>query len=627
MNNKKIFILAFTLLLISGCGLFTQKTPPVQYSKTEKTKFETAEKAFSNKNYEKAFQLYSDFINEFPESFFIPDAYLKNGLITETQDSKKALDIYKKIISKYPGSEAFFEASIHAANILIDTGSPEKALPVCDRALQKTDLENTKIRFLYIKAKAFYSLENYTQSVKIYNEIFKKDPIQYSQLRPLLSKAASKMDKKSLKKSFDLFLSNDASALFKKYYALALLKENNQAEAKKLLNEIVSAYPATQTYHEAKTELELIEKQAKVAIGVILPLSGQFAPYGEMALKAIQFATSEFITKNPDIKIKLLIEDNKSLESGSKTAAEKLIKNNVSAIIGPFHTAESACNYSEENLIPIIAMTHKPSITQNKSFVFRHFITPEMQSDALIDFATKKLSINTFAILYPDESYGENFMNSFFDSAKEKDCKIMGVEKYNPKSSDFSIPIRKLTGLYYEKLRETPEKGKTNEENELKPVIDFKAVFIPDGPLKAAALAPQLAYFDVINPVFLGPNLWEDEKLIKSSEGYMNQAYFTSLFFLESPRENVRNFSSSFESLFGAKPGFIEALSYDSAMIIFNSVKKAGSASPKLIRDSIISTPVFDSITGPTFFEITGECVKELIILKADSDNISRADF
>jgi hypothetical protein len=62
-------------------------------------------------------------------------------------------------------------------------------------------------------------------------------------------------------------------------------------------------------------------------------------------------------------------------------------------------------------------------------------------------------------------------------------------------------------------------------------------------------------------------------------------------------------------------------------MIIFNSVKKAGSASPKLIRDSIISTPVFDSITGPTFFEITGECVKELIILKADSDNISRADF
>jgi ABC-type branched-subunit amino acid transport system substrate-binding protein/predicted negative regulator of RcsB-dependent stress response len=631
MNSKKIFIISILILLFSGCGLLKKTDVDHIYSQAEKAKFENAENAFNKKKYDEALNLYTEFVQEFPASYFVPQAYLKKGLITETENTDQALDIYMKIISDYPGSDVFFEASVHAANILIDTGRPAKALPVCDRALKKTDSENTKIRFLYIKANIYFALENYYEAAKLYNEIFKKDPIQYHRIRPLLSETASKMSKTELSGAFDLFLSNDASALFKKYYALALLKEDNTEEAKLILNEIIDNYPATETYDEAKTELEMIQKKGKVSIGVILPLSGQFAPYGDMALKAVQFAVSDFISKNPDIKIKLLIEDNQSLESGSKEAAEKLIKNKVSAIIGPFHTAEAACEYSEKNLVPIIAMTHKPSITKNKSYVFRHFITPPMQAEALINFAKEKLSITTFAILYPDESYGETFMNSFFDAAKQNNCKIMGVEKYNPESSDFSIPIRKLTGLYYEDLREVSgdqKKSVSSKENEeLKPVIDFKAVFIPDGPAKAASLAPQLAYFDVFNPIFLGPNLWEDEKLIKASEGYIKEAYFTSLFFRNSSNEKVENFSRSYESLFGSKPGFIEALSYDSAMIIFNSVKKAGSASPRLIRDSIISTSVFDTVTGPTFFEISGECIKELIILKSDSKGIKEAKF
>ncbi|MDY0131411.1 MAG: ABC transporter substrate-binding protein [Desulforegulaceae bacterium] len=636
MDKTKVLSLAILLFLISGCAALKKDELHQLYSEVEKTKFETAEQAFNDKNYDKAKDLYIQFIKEFPASFYLPEAYLKKALITETTNPKKALGFYLKIISEHPDSDAFFEASIHSANIFIDLGKPEKALPICDRALKKTKREDTKIRFLYIKANVFLNLENYYQAAKIYNEIYKKDSVQYLQIRPLLSTAASKMDKKSLLKSFDLFSNDDASALFKKYYALALFKENNKEEAKNILNEILKNYPETETFNEAKAQLKLIESQDKISIGVILPLSGQLSPYGEMALKAIQFAVSEFLSINPEVEIRLFIEDNKSLESGSREAAEKLINNKVSAIIGPFHTAEAACEYSEANLIPIIAMTHKPSITKNKNFVFRHFITPSMQAEALVSFAKEKLLINSFAILYPDESYGEIFMNSFFDSAKKHSCNIMGVEKYNPDSADFSEPIKKLTGLYHKGLREIQaevkeeevekeEEKKSKKDEKLKPIVDFEAVFIPDGPFQTIALAPQLAYFDVFDPVFLGPNLWEDEKLIKSSEGYIKKAYFASLFYPGSSKEKVKKFLISYETLFGNKPGFIEALSYDSAMIVFESVKKAGSSSPQKIRDSIKSTPVFDTITGPTFFNLNGECIKELIILKSDSKGIKEA--
>lgn len=628
MQNKKIFILTLLIAINTGCGLFKKNEFQHNYSDFEKTKFETAQKAFNDRQYQKAQNLYMQFIKEFSDSGLVPEAYLKTALITESKNTEQALEIYLKIIKEYSNSEAFFEASIHAANILIDTEKTQQALLLCETALAKTNSENMKIRFLYIKANALLKLEKYYKAVQIYNEIYLKDPIQYSLIRPLIARTASKMDKESLLKSFDLFFNNDASALFKKYYALTLLKANDPAGAKKLLNDILNNYPSTETYAEAKRELELIEKKGKVSIGVILPLSGQFAPYGQMALKAIQFAVSDFTSKNPDIKINLLIEDNKSLDSGSEEAAKNLIENKVSAIIGPFHTAERACLYAEKNLIPIISMTHKPSITKNSSFVFRHFITPSMQAEALISFAKEILSIDTFAILYPDESYGKTFMNAFFDSALKNNCKIMGVEKYNPDSVDFSEPIKKITGIYYEDLREIKIENKNKSTNDkLQPVIDFKAVFIPDGPIKAASLAPQLAYFDVYDAIFFGPNLWNDESLIKSSEGYIKKAYFTALFFDQSDDENIKNFSKAYESLFGQKPGFIEAISYDSAMIIFDSVKKAGSASPQLIRDAILSTSVFQTITGPTFFEINGECVKELIILKSDSKGIRKAKF
>ncbi|MCB9494836.1 MAG: penicillin-binding protein activator [Desulfobacteraceae bacterium] len=629
MQNRKIFILVILLVINSGCGLYKKNDFEQQYSQQEKTEFDSAQIKFSNRKYEEAQKLYMNFINRFPDSVLVPEAYLKTALITEPDNSEKALEIYLQIIRDYPDSDAFFEASIHAANILAGISRPQEAISICDKALSKTDSENMRIRILYAKANALFNLQKYYDAVDVYNEIFMKDPGQYPQIRPFIAKTASQMDKESLLKSFDLFLNNDASALFKKYFALALLKENNQSDAKKILQEILDKYPATETYFEAKDELQLIEKKGKISIGVILPLSGQFAPYGEMALKAIQFAVSDFTYQNPGINIKLLIEDNRSLDTGSEEAAKKLIENKVSAIVGPFHTAEKACEYAEKNLIPIIPMTHKPSITKNKKFVFRHFITPSMQAEALVTFAREKLSLDTFAILYPDESYGETFMDAFFDSAIKNGCKIMGVEKYSTDSADFSDSIKKLTGLYYKDLREIkPESDKIDtEDEELKPVIDFKAVFIPDGPLKAASIAPQLAYFDVYDAVFLGPNLWNDERLVKSSEGYIKKAYFTSLFFEQSEDEKIKTFSDSFESLFGQKPGFIEAISYDSAMILFNSVKKAGSASPELIRDAIISTSVFDSITGPTFFEINGECVKELIILQSDNKGIKAAFF
>ena len=159
-------------------------------------------------------------------------------------------------------------------------------------------------------------------------------------------------------------------------------------------------------------------------------------------------------------------------------------------------------------------------------------MTPHMQTKAMASFAMNQMNLNRFAILYPDEYYGNIYMNLFWDEIVDLGGKIVGIESYDPMDTDFASPVKKLVGLYHsipdslkiefefrpseeietdplaridiglfgyipDKIRQVPElyfwgfpqtlgplsdganQGR-NREDELEPIVDFDALFIPD---------------------------------------------------------------------------------------------------------------------------------------------------
>ncbi len=641
MPNKILFICFTLIFILSSCTSIKKESIDKTILKEGRKSFEAAEQAFTSKNYEKAKILYKIFIDKHPESSLLPEAYLKSGLISELENKKAALDIYLDIIKKYPDSAAAQEAVIRAGNIFIDEGKYDSALKIAEDFLSKHISDYDRTRILYIKIKALLYNNKPYEAIEICKRIIEIDPDKYQNIRPFISKAASVFNKKQLLKAESLFKNQDAVALMKKYFAVLLLREKKFKEAAKILNDIINEYPYTETAEEAKIELENILSRNKWKIGCILPLSGQFQTFGEMGMKAIQLAVSNFNASNPEIEIKLFIEDNNSLESGSEKAALNLAEKKVSVIIGPFHTGNTAAEVAEKYKIPIMIMTHKPDITKDRTFVFRNFVTPSMQAMALVGYAKNILKKESFAVLYPKESYGKNFMNAFWDAVDIHNCTITGVESYDPDASDFSKSIKKLTGLYYKELRKIEEENEENNENisyeemeidseispgqnieipseeekEIEPVIDFQAIFIPDGSAKAGSIAPQLAYFDVTDILYLGPNLWQSSELSDYSEGYIKEAIFTTLFYNESIKPAAKRFTQSYEAVFEEKPGFIQAIIYDSAMFVFSAAMNAGVPSPESIRNSLVETPFFHGVTGNTSFDIKGECKKEITLL------------
>ena len=291
-----------------------------------------------------------------------------------------------------------------------------------------------------------------------------------------------------------------------------------------------------------------------------------------------------------------------------------------------------------------MTLTQKDNITSIGDYVFRNFITPQMQVRNIVDYTISTLGVDRFAILYPDETYGITFMNLFWDELIANGGKIVGVESYNPQHTDFADPIKKLVGLYYEipeDLKETAklelsETGDSSDQNQMlnprntdknnsqkdadedepEAIVDFDAVFIPDYPKTAGLIIPQLAFYDVKGVYLLGTNLWHSEVLIKMAPQYVQGAIMPDGFFAGSAAPVVQDFVSVFEETYQEKPGFIEAIVYDSAMILFSVLAQPDIRFKSDLKNKLISMETYMGVTGPTDFDENGEAQKQLHLLR-----------
>jgi len=70
----------------------------------------------------------------------------------------------------------------------------------------------------------------------------------------------------------------------------------------------------------------------------------------------------------------------------------------------------------------------------------------------------------------------------------------------------------------------------------------------------------------------------------------------------------------SFQETFGERPGFIEAIAYDTAMMLFHVIRKSDIGYP--LRDNLVHLRSFRGVTGLTSFDENGDARKILYLLQ-----------
>jgi ABC-type branched-subunit amino acid transport system substrate-binding protein len=190
------------------------------------------------------------------------------------------------------------------------------------------------------------------------------------------------------------------------------------------------------------------------------------------------------------------------------------------------------------------------------------------------------------------------------------------VEAYEPSQTDFADQIKKLVGLYYPRPEsEIPDQSRkdaanANLEEELLPIVDFDAIFIPDGYTQVGLIAPQLAYHDVTGIQLLGTNLWNSPKLVEMAAPYLQNSLFVDGFFTESNLPLTSQFVARYLKSFGDKPGYLEAQAYDTMRLLLDGLNQPGVTSRPLLRTALLGIQALSGVAGAASVGPDGEVHK-----------------
>lgn len=605
---------------------------PATYNRAE-VMFEEAEQRYKAKKYEEAVRMFNNVIAEFPDSPESAVALMKNGMIyKELGKFHEARRFFQKLIEQHPPGRLVDDAKIEILNTYLSEGNYQQTIRLASRLFKRSADGTYPPQVYMVVGNAYLMADEPENAVKLYTMAFKiASQSEKDLILEKLKSGIRQIPSDSLR-----LLIDQMDDKFPKGYLMYQLGLNhteveNYKEAISVLNDFIQKFPSHSESMQAKNLLDNLQKQPekeKYIIGCLLPLSGKYEKLGQLAWAGIEFALSQFSSKYKNPVIKIMVRDTGSDAAQTSKALADLASENAAAIIGPMINAEAAAQEAQNQKIPIITLTLAKNVTDYGDFVFRNFLTPEMQIKSMVSFMINTFGLKRFAVLYPKESYGATFMNLFWDEVVSQGGVVVGAQSYDITLTDFREPIKKLSGhfgkvsddLLRQHLYQFLGKKASSEDLRFskaiqKPAAELGAVFIPDSPAKAGMILPQLAYYDISGVYALGTNLWHSEKFIEMAGNYSQKAILTDGFFAESSNPYVQSFRQKFEVTYGHVPGFVEAVAFDTANLLMEILALQNIEHRSQLRDALIQVRDFPGVTGKTSFDPTGEAQKEAYVL------------
>ena len=263
-----------------------------------------------------------------------------------------------------------------------------------------------------------------------------------------------------------------------------------------------------------------------VYIGVLLPLTGKYARFGQEALNGIRMAMDK---KNNNLH--LWIEDTGSGNDAVIEGYNRLTQHGVDWVIGPLlssHT-KALLPYLKNNL-PVISLSKENSLAEGSPSLFIHNIAKNTQAAFMAHYAFEQ-GLRRMAIIYgthaSESSEAEAFSSAFTTLGGEISSKVL----LDSQGIDYRAKLHKLRedsddemlleSLLSERALFSPE---TELEIHMPPGID--GLYIATSGKQVAQLSGQLAYVDIRNIPILGSSRWMDGHLLDDRGRNLSSARF-----------------------------------------------------------------------------------------------------
>ncbi|MFZ9596290.1 MAG: penicillin-binding protein activator, partial [Bdellovibrionia bacterium] len=416
--------------------------------------------------------------------------------------------------------------------------------------------------------------------------------------------------------------------------SLKLRGRGQSAQAQPYLEALVRNFPKSPFYADALKQLTAppaASPSSSTVIGVLLPTTGKLAKYGAKSLQGIELAFELFNSTAKDSRFQLVIEDSGEDPETALLALERLVnEHQVSAVIGPLLSkgAERVAQKAQDFRIPLISLARKT--TPPNDFVFQSGLTQQLQAAEIARHALESLKLKRFAILYPDDKMGLEQAHAFWDAVESQGGQVMAIESYPPGETDFRKPVDRLVGLHYLDARQREldalaqqreangikkRTRKTEQFYDLKPIVDFEAVFIPDEPKVAGQIFPTFSYRDVDQMKFLGTSSWNSPDFLNRVQNYGELCSWVDSFSQGSTLASLSSFKDLYQATFHQEPTSLEATAYDAALILKSTLEDSSpGVSPEELKGKLMKVKNFPGVSGPITYQ-SGQYKRPLLFL------------
>ena len=585
--------------------------------------YSDAEKSFEDREYEKALEQYGQIVRRIPQGPVVLWAHIRRGEIHALKgDYESSVRELRTVPKRFDDDSFYAEAQYHLARSYSALGQYALSKKIAEDLLRQKLSSNRRIDLLTLTGDILLTENRPHDALLRYMEALKEKPDKAvaeqikSSVEDIVSRRLSLEERTAALETYGSGYPAGyiLYALVQSYYTVGDL-----VNARNYLKEYTAHFKDHPNYDDALalqqrfTEMEVVDRYA---LGCILPLSGKFARYGNMALDSVILAAGVFDPLH-STPVRIIVEDSRSDPETARELVLTLFSDHkVMGIVGPMgSTAAAAAALEAQKLgVPIMTMTQQDEITAIGDYVFRNFLTAEMQIKTLVRYAVENLGMKSFAILYPEDNYGIKMMNLFWGEVLAAGGEIRGVEGYDKKKTDFSDEIKSLTGL--------TSSDEDERREEPQPVIDFDALFIPDSYARVSMIAPQLAFYNVSGIQLLGTNALNSPDLTKGENEYIDGTIFVDGFFLNSYYPVVRDFIDRFYVAYNREPTDMEALVYDAARIMVTLLTDSHVEVRNDLKETLGQLKNYPGVTGMTSFLDGRDAEKSLSVLMIRKNEI-----
>jgi len=335
-----------------------------------------------------------------------------------------------------------------------------------------------------------------------------------------------------------------------------------------------------------------------IKIGEYASLTGKEASFGQSSHKGITMAIEEINAAGGVLgrRIELITEDNQTVPGQSGTIVRKLIaRDKVVALLGEVSSGRSleAAPIAQAARIPMIApAATNPKVTQVGSYIFRVCFIDPFQGTVMAKFAGGELRARRVAVISSVSNAYSVGLAKFFREKFVGDGGVIPVEqKYSEGDKDFRAQLTAIRAA------------------------GCDAVFVPGYYTEAALIVRQARELGLDMP-FLGGDGWVADELLSIGGDSLNGCYYSTHFSPENKSAEVRRFVSNYKARWGGEtPDAFAALGYDSAGVLVDAIRRAGTTEGPRLRDALAQTRGYRGATGDTTIDANRDASKAATII------------